>query len=265
MARGLEKAIYTLRAMSSAREGVVCVADPRRSVLVCLVYLVVMLSVPVRSLQTLLFFAIYPIVASAMAGIGYWTVFSRSLIVLPFVLLIGIFNPLYHTDTGIAFGSVTVSEGWLEFVSILLRAMLSVQAVLILIADCGFTGICRSLGRLGTPAFLTTQLLMVYRYLCVLLQEAQNMRRARDARGYGRRDMSLKMWGEFTGQLFIRAVDRSQRIHRAMLARGFDGTMPTLAETDSRWTAADTAWLAGWTAAFLIFRLVNIPALLHFA
>lgn len=210
MARGLEKAIYTLRAMSSAREGVVCVADPRRSVLVCLVYLVVMLSVPVRSLQTLLFFAIYPIVASAMAGIGYWTVFSRSLIVLPFVLLIGIFNPLYHTDTGIAFGSVSVSEGWLEFVSILLRAMLSVQAVLILIADCGFTGICRSLGRLGTPAFLTTQLLMVYRYLCVLLQEAQNMRRARDARGYGRRDMSLKMWGEFTGQLFIRAVDRSR-------------------------------------------------------
>lgn len=260
----LEKSIYVLREMNTGRRDDLRLCDVRCGLLVCILYLVAMLSVPVHSLQALIFFAVCPAVAAAIAGIEFGKVLVRSLAVLPLVALIGAFNPWFHRDVAFEVGGVAVSMGWLEFAAIILRGLLSVQALLVLTEAYGFAGICRGMRRLGVPGFLTTQLLFVFRYLDVLLTEALTMRRAREARGYMKKSMSLRMWSTMTGQLFIRTVHRAQRVHRSMLARGFHGEMPVYGDGSMRWRMSDTIVLVVWSAVFAVLRFVNLGALFNF-
>lgn len=258
MGSKIDKALDALAAMErgAVAECPRCIASTRADMLLTLVYLALLLSVPLQDVSRLVWFAAYPIVAASVAGCGYGRVLRQSLYVLPLIVFVGIFNPLVDRTPAFVAWGVTVSRGWVSFVSITVRGLLSVQAVLVLTASCGFADVCRQLRALGVPSFLTTQLLMVYRYMSVLLEELQTMARARAARGYGRRSYPLKLWGAMAGQLFLRSVDRAERIHRAMLARGFDGTMP-------RYTAADrhgahgwepVAWTVAWTAAMVWMR-----------
>ena len=156
--------------------------DARAKLLVTVVFLVTMLSVPLSRLSELLAFAVFPIVTAAMGGLNFGTVFRRSLIVLPLVAFVGVFNLFYDREPVFRIGTVVVTAGWVSFLSIILRGLLSVQALLILIGSTGYYRLCRSMQRLGLPSVFTTQLLFVYRYLYVLIEEALAMRRARDAR-----------------------------------------------------------------------------------
>lgn len=193
---------------------------------VTVVYLVSVLSVPVSRPQTLVWLAVYPVVLAEMSGEGFLRVFLQSLWVLPIVLLIALFNPVFDTAPAFTVAGVVVSRGWVSFVSILLRGLLSMQAVLLLVRTSGFYDMCAALRRIGCPRILVTQLLLTYRYMSVLVEEALWMHRAREARGFGRKSYPLSMWGRMVGQLLIRSSERASRIYRAMLVRGFDGTVP---------------------------------------
>ena len=238
---------------ASVRSSSLHALDARAKLLVTLLFLVCVLSLPAADLAGVILYLVYPIISSAVAGIGYGTVFRRSLLVLPFVLFIGIFNPILDRQVAFSVGRVAVTTGWLSFLSIILRGLLSAQAVFILIYATGFHNLCRSMRRMGVPSLLTTQLLFVYRYLFVLLQEALSMRRAREARGFGRRGYPLKMWGLFIGQLLLRTIGRSERIHRAMLSRGFNGSVEGISYT--RWTTRESVYAAAWACFFLLLRM----------
>lgn len=257
----IEKAAYTLRRMSTRGQSAVSL-DSSVAAAVSILYLCMMLSVGVGRLSMLLWFALYPILASAWLGIPFGRIFRNSLVIVPLAAIIGMFNPMFDRKPAFNVGEAAVSEGWISFLSIIIRGLLAMQCVLILIECEGFTGLCRGMRRLGVPRFLTDQLQFVYRYLSVLLQEAISMKRARESRGYGRRSYPLKAWGAMTGQLFLRAVDRSERIHRAMLARGFDGNLPDYSSGDSRIRSVDIIYLLVWTAAFCAMRLTDLSAML---
>lgn len=235
--------------------------------LITLVYLAVMLSVPLQQLSRLVWMAAYPIVWSSLAGVGYGRLFVQSLYALPFIVFVGIFNPVFDTAPAFSVGGVSVSQGWVSFVSILLRGMLSVQAVLLLLRVCGFTRICHTLRRWHVPAVFVAQLMLVYRYLGVLLEELRTMSRARMARAYGQRHLSLSLWGTMAGQLFLRSVERAGRVHRSMLARGFNGTMPSYAGTcgyGQTATGSRGLWVAGWTVVFAALRFAPLDSLFRF-
>ena len=72
--------------------------DARSKLLVTVVFLVTMLSVPLCRLPELLLFFVFPIVTCAMGGLSYGTIFRRSLVVLPFVVFIGVFNLFYDRE-----------------------------------------------------------------------------------------------------------------------------------------------------------------------
>ena len=155
----LEHAITRLQEMQSLRDDAGRTVGPVCGIVVTLCYLVAMLSVPVDRLGMLLWFAVYPIVASPYLGRSFTKVFLRSLYTLPFIIFIGIFNPVFDTVPAMTVGSLTVSRGWITFVSIVLRGLMSVQAIMILVEAVGFEGVCRGLRRIGVPAGLVTQLL----------------------------------------------------------------------------------------------------------
>ena len=93
----------------------------------------------------------------------------------------------------------------------------------------------KSLDELGMPAVLAATLQFMHRYLHVLTDELDRMLKARRSRTF-RRTGRLD-WGLLTGCigiLFLRAFERGERVHAAMLARGWDGTIRTLDATEAR-------------------------------
>lgn len=259
MMKALQQAISTLGRLSAPR---VSAIDPRIRLVVTLCYIAVVLSVPLLDPGRLVWLFCFPIIAAEASGAGYWTVLRRSLWVLPLIVLIGVFNPIVDREPWWIIGSVSISRGWVTLISVTLRGLLSLQALLALIESEGFSDICRSLRAIGCPRVLVTQLLMLYRYIGVLMQEALTMHRAREARGFGRSSYPLKFWATYVGQLLLRSVQRSRRVNAAMEARGFDGNY-RWGEKLGRPSAASWVYLAAWIAVLAFLRVADLTSLFN--
>lgn len=256
MRNGLEQVLRELDAMerTAHRQSPLHRLDARAKLITTVVFLVTMLSIPLSRLSEILLCFIFPLVTASMGGLNYSRIFRRSLIVLPFVIFIGGFNLFYDREPAFRIGSLTVTDGWVHFISIILRGLLSVQALIVLVDSTGYYNLCRSMQRLGVPSVFTTQLLFVYRYTYVLLEEALVLSRARDARSFGRRSYPLKVWGTLIGQLLVRTFERAGRIHCAMLARGFTGRIPPPIYDRPAWKMRDTAYLVLWSAVLILIH-----------
>lgn len=231
--------------------------DARAKICVTLAFVVTVLSFGPYTISALLPFMLYPVFMAAQGNIPWGYLGRKLCLAAPFVLFVGIFNPLLDTGIALHVGGIAVSAGWVSFLSILLRCALTVSAAILLIAVTGFPLVCAALVRLGMPALLGTQLLFLYRYIFVLAQEAGRMERARDLRTVGHRGKSLRVYAQLLGQLLLRTYDRATRIHQAMLSRGFTGSPPLQAPL--QWRTADSVFLVLWLLFFAAARCYNLP------
>lgn len=251
----LEKALIAMRALEARTDGIKPPIGPVAMTVSVVLFLGVLLSIPIDNLKGILWMAVWLVVGAPWLGISFTSLLLKSLVVLPLIALIGIFNPVVDRQVAIYIYGIGISHGWITFIGIALRGMLCVQAAMLLIESSGFRGVCQALSRLGMPKFLVNQLLMVYRYIRVLLEEALSMRRARESRGFGVKRMPLRMWGPFVGQLFLRSVTRAEHIHRAMLCRGYNGEIPNMYFSRQKWTLTDSLWLVTSVAVFTVIRI----------
>ncbi len=167
--------------------------------------------------------------------------FRRSFIALPFALaaVSAIFMPAGQPLAEWSLGPIQLiptDVGLLRFASIMLRAWLSVQAGILLVAVTPFPDMIHAFEHLRVPAILTTIIAFLYRYLFVLADEVMRLLRARDSRSAALPGLKsgrnvfwrAKIAGNMAGQLFLRSYERSDRIYNAMLARGYQGQLRTL-------------------------------------
>lgn len=233
--------------------------DPRALLLTALACIVTTVSFERHTVSALLPLVLFPAVLAIRAQLP-WHLLSRALLLAaPFVLMVGLFNPLVERQTVLWLGSWPISGGWLSLLSILLRAALTISTALVLVASTGMPALCNALTRLRVPQPLTLQLWLLYRYLFVLGAEAARMDTARRLRAGTQPRASLATWSALLGQLLLRSVDRAQRLHQAMLARGFAGQLPG---APLQWKAADTAFVAGWCLYFAAVRFWDLPLVL---
>jgi cobalt/nickel transport system permease protein len=108
------------------------------------------------------------------------------------------------------------------FLSALIKSNLCILAMILLTFTTPFYEILEALRRIRFPALMLTTLALMYRYLPVLGEESRRMQRARASRTF---DQSYRLqWKSLiaiVGQLFIRSVERAERIYLAMCARGW--------------------------------------------
>lgn len=180
--------------------------------------------------------------AVALSAVGLRTIVRRSLLALPFLLvtLTLVFTvpgrPVWELPLGI--GTLTATDaGLLRFGSVVWRAWISVQAALLLTATTSFPQLLRALRTLRLPPVLVGALALAYRYLFVLVDEAERLLRARNCRsaegeggGGGTLLWRARVTGRMAGTLLLRAFERSERIYVAMLSRGYDGEQRGLEE-----------------------------------
>lgn len=234
--------------------------DPRAKLIVTLVYVVVVLSYGRYQVAPLLPLAAVPVLAAAAGNVPARFILRKLLIASPFAILLGLFNPLFDRAIMFTVGSLPVSGGWVSYASILVRFVLTVSATLVLVATTGMFRLCRGLERLGVPTAFTVQLLMLYRYLFVLVEEASRVSRARAMRSAGRRGQGLRVYGSMLGGLLLRAMDRAGRVHTAMCCRGFDGHVRTV--TPLRFGPADAAFVAVGLALLVLLRVFDVARLI---
>lgn len=223
--------------------------DPRAKLIVTALFLLTVVSYRKYDVVELTPLFLYPAVLLALGRIPARMIARYLLLACPFAILVGAFNPLVDRQVVAHLGPYAVTGGWLSFASILIRFVLTASAVLLLLASTGYVAVCAALGRLGAPRLLTMQFLMLYRFIFILADEASRMVRAHSLRSPDDSGTPLRVWGSLAGNLLLRAYDRGIRVHTAMLARGFDGTLHPLHMF--RWSAADTLFAAG-SCAFLI-------------
>lgn len=108
------------------------------------------------------------------------------------------------------------------FAVVMLKANLCLLITILLSNTTPFTEILRVLKRLLVPWLFVTTLTLMHRYLFVLADEAERMRRARASRTFTRgRRFQWPALASVVGQLFVRASERAERIYSAMCARGW--------------------------------------------
>ncbi|MFW5947916.1 MAG: cobalt ECF transporter T component CbiQ [Gemmatimonadota bacterium] len=150
---------------------------------------------------------------------------------LAFVVLVsGAVLVLAPGETLMRLGPVRITDtGLLRFGSVLGRAAVALGAAVVLVSTTPFDELVRALRTLRLPEAVTTALALAYRYLYILNDEIERMRRAARSRNAGEGATSRRrlMMG-ITGAALHRSFARSERLHQAMLARGYTGEMPTL-------------------------------------
>lgn len=187
-------------------------------------------------------------------------VVRRSFIALPFALAA---VTLLFTVPGPALVSwqlggrtLTISEpGLVRFASVMARSWLSVQMAILLTASTPFPDLMHALRHLRVPHVLIAIIGFMYRYLFVLADEARRLLRAREARsakpaagGGGSLLWRAGVTGNMVGTLFVRSMERSERVYNAMVARGYRGRLLTLTPH----TMARRDWLAAGVALLLL-------------
>lgn len=154
-------------------------------------------------------------VAAALAGLvwasglGGWFLLKRLLLLEPFVL-------------GVAGLILFQPGGGAKFVLALGKTNLCLLMTLLLSQTTRFTDLLGVLRRLRLPWLFVTTLTLMHRYLFVLAEESERMRRARASRTFtkGRR-FQWQTLASVAGLLFVRASERAERIYDAMCARGW--------------------------------------------
>jgi cobalt/nickel transport system permease protein len=218
--------------------------DPRTRVLSVVIATVIIVSTP---RGVLLPFAAYFLlcvlfVSTETVSGGY--LILRCLAASPFILLAG--------------GLLALQGGFREDgfplhlpagVSVIFKGYAAVLLLAFLTYSTPLSELLSALRRLGSPDSLNLILGMMHRYTSLFTEEYARMERARlarTARPLGR--VRYHIYGRQLGALVLRSWDRAERVHAAMMARGFNGVWPAEEPRPMRFT--DFAFL---TSTFVLF------------
>ncbi len=230
--------------------------DPRIKIIITLFFVCCVVSYGKYEVSGLIPYFMFPLVICQVGRVRLTSLAKKVAIVSPFAVFIGIFNPFIDREVFTVISGVSVTGGWVSFLSILVRFMLTVSAALALVAVSGFQAVCLALDRLKVPRVFVLQLLFLHRYIFVLSEEALSMIRAYHFRSAGQGSISFKTAGSMMGHLLLRTLDRAQRIYRAMYARGFQGQI--ILASNLKIKTFDVLFVLIWVGLFILLRSFNV-------
>ena len=235
---------------------------PLSKLLVTAVFLICVVSFNRYALGRLLPYFFYPVLVMALARMEPQLIWGRAAVALPFCLFAGLSNVLFDRTVLFYLGFLPVTSGLVSLLVIVLRTLLCVSGVLLLVALTPFVALTDELRRLHLPALLVTLLEMVYRYIGVLVEEALNMLTAFRLRSGGARWPGPRDLGAFLGQLLLRSTDRAERVYHAMQCRLYGQRDRWVHKKGRPFTGADWWFMILAGGGCLLFRLVDVPALI---
>ena len=258
----MQKALAELAEMDelAARASPIHSLHPAAKLISTAAYILVTLSFGKYDLSGLAPMVLWPVVLFQVGGIRVRSCFYRLRIVLPLVLVVGLFNPLFDRTVLLRVGGLAVSGGVISMITLMLKGLFCLMASFLLIATTPIDSLCAALRMLHVPKLLVTLLLLTYRYAGVMTEELAVMTEAYHLRAPGQKGVHISAWGSFLGQLLLRSMDRAQELYSSMLLRGY---RQEFHYADVRpFRLRDALYLLGCILVFLLLRRFPVAQLL---
>lgn len=233
---------------------------PLSKIILTLVYLIVVTSSSKYEVSSLMIFVLYLVIMIELGDIPKKLLFKRVLVAIPFSLFAGISNIILDRKIAFVFCGIGITYGILSFFSIMIKTILTVAAVLILVATTPIPEIFNQLIKLKVPKIIVTQLLLTYRYISVILQESSNMYTSYKLRANGEKGIKLKDMGIFIGQILLKSFNRAERVYNAMKCRGFEGEYKV--SYNRKITNKEILITIIISLFFILFRFINLSYLI---
>jgi cobalt/nickel transport system permease protein len=215
------------------RPGVLQRLDARTKTACALLLILFAVLLPAEATWPALAYLLLILALSRLAGLPLGALLLRVAWIGPFVLAAAVllpFIPRPGSRVLLAFSlagrpAAVYHEGLVLLKAMLLKAGISVSTVLLLSATTTFDRQLAALASFRLPRLGLTVLALLYRYLFLLQDEFARVTRAAAARNWssGRPALRLRAAGGLLGSLFLRTYARGERVHAAMLARGWEG------------------------------------------
>lgn len=221
---------------------------PQIKLVAAVLFIVVVVLTPAQWFVVFGWYGLLLAAAIVISGVGPTRILRRMTVEIPFVAF-ALLLPLVGREPEVEVLGMTLSEpGLLAAWNILAKATLGVGVSALLAATTTSRDLLDGLARLRAPALLIEIASFMVRYLHVVSDEWQRMAQARAARGFQR--SGVRAWptlARSAGVLFIRSYERGERVHTAMLARGYAGAMP---QFDDPRPATAQDWASGLALPF---------------
>ena len=257
----MQKALSELAEMDELAAGSskIHLLHPLAKLIVTIAYILLTLSFDKYDLDGLIPMALWPILLYQISGIEMKTCFYKLRIVLPLVMAVGLFNPLFDREIMLYVGSVPVSGGVISMLTLMLKGVFCLMASFLLMATTPVDHLCAALLKLHVPKLLVTLFLLTYRYVGVMIEELAVMTDAYHLRAPGQKGIHVSAWGSFLGQLLLRSMDRAQELYSSMILRGYQQEFHY---TDVRpFCKRDALYMCVSIAVFLLLRTVRLTEL----
>lgn len=206
-----------------------------------LLFVLVVVSTPFRQVWAFGLYALLVAATAAVARVPLTTLARRLVVEVPFVVFALLLPFISRGERADVLGvSLSVSGLWGAW-SVLAKATLGVLATLLLAATTALRDLVADLDRLRMPTLIVQIMMFMIRYADVVTGEMRRMHIARVSRGFEARDVRhLPVLARSLAALFIRSYERGERVHLAMISRGYNGRMPlaTAAGTLTDWSLA---------------------------
>lgn len=207
------------------------VLDARLELIAILVAIAAIGSEPLGQLLPFAFYLPLVLAYVLLRERSLWPAMLRVAPVLPVLVILALGLPFSRTlDSWLNVAPVSGFDrsGWVAALSLGLRALSAVLLLSTLVKAAGFTEILTALRRSGLPAAVVLTLQHLERYRALIAEEWRRTNQARESRSPGGMRFAFAGYANQTALIFLRSWERSERIHTAMLARGFriDGPLP---------------------------------------
>lgn len=209
---------------------------PHIKLISALFFILVAVATPISRYPAYLGFFALIFLTIWLAKLPIKTVFLRSLIEIPFVLF-AFLMPFFGTGESFRILGFTIYEsGIWAGLGIIAKGTLGILTAIVLSSTTTARELLRGLERLKLPSLIIQIATFMLRYMNVVNDEMERMRIARASRGF--EATGVKHWrvlGQSAGALFIRSYERGERVHLAMISRGYKGLMPQETNVKTSW------------------------------
>ena len=190
----LSQAQHELREMDAlaAGDSPIHRLNPLCKLLVTILYIVTVVSFPKYDFSGLVVMVLYPVLLFQAAGISVGLCFYKLRVVLPLVCAVGLANPFLDHAPLLRLGSMTITGGFVSMLTLMMKGVFSLMASFLLIATTRMDAICGALRKLHVPELIPTLLLLTYRYIGLMIEQASVMSQA-----YKLSPPGAPSWGSF--------------------------------------------------------------------
>ncbi len=184
-------------------------------------------STPIGRWQAFLGYFLALFITVAAAKIPFTLMFKRALIEIPFIFF-ALLMPFFGTGERFEVAGLNLyREGLLAGAGIFVKGTLGVITAIVLSTSTTAREILRGLERLKLPTLMVQIASFMLRYVNVVNDEMERMKIARESRGFVATGIQhWKVLATAAGALFIRSYERGERVHLAMISRGYEGVLP---------------------------------------